>query len=127
MEGSELLAMLATEAERRCPGIISGVEEIAASDDGDSTRIEELRVEAHGLKGAALVVGQERLAELARLMEQFLRTCVDSGRVNPAGAAAVVTAASAFTEGAQAAAEGVGEPSSVGESLDALAERPQGT
>lgn len=112
--------MLATEAERRSPAIISGIEELAASDVEDSARIEELRVEAHGLKGAALVVGQARLADLARLIEEYLSGCVDSGRINPANAAAVITATSAFTEGAQAAAEGVGEPSSVRDSLAAL-------
>jgi HPt (histidine-containing phosphotransfer) domain-containing protein len=112
--------MLATEAERRCPTIIDGVEGLAASGDQDSGRIEELRIEAHGLKGAALVVGQERLADLAKLIEEFLAGCVDSGRINPASAAAVVSASSAFTEGAQAAAEGVTEPSSVRDSLQTL-------
>jgi chemotaxis protein histidine kinase CheA len=112
--------MLAAEAERRSPTIIGGIEELAVSGKKDSGRIEDLRVEAHGLKGAALVVGQERLADLASLIEEFLAACVDSGRINPARAAAVVTATSAFTEGAQAAAEGVGEPSSVGDSLHSL-------
>jgi chemotaxis protein histidine kinase CheA len=116
----ELLSMLAAEAERRGPTIIIGIEDLAASGKKDSDRIEELRIEAHGLKGAALVVGQERLADLARLIEDFLAGCVDSGRINLANAAAVVTATSAFTEGAQAAAEGVGEPSSVRDSLDTL-------
>jgi chemotaxis protein histidine kinase CheA len=120
MGDPELLSMLAAEAERRGPTIITGIEQLAASGERDSGRIEELRVEAHGLKGAALVVGQERLADLARLIEQFLADCVDAGSINPANAAAVVTAASAFTEGAQAAAEGVGEPSSVGDSLEIL-------
>ena len=112
--------MLASEAERRGPTIIAGIEELAASGDKDPARIEQLRVEAHGLKGAALVVGQTRLADLARLIEEFLAGCVDSGEVNTADAVAVVTATSAFTEGAQAAAEGVGEPSSVADSLSAL-------
>ncbi len=40
-------------------------------------------------------------------------------RVSPAPFSGV-TATSAFTEGAQAAAEGVGEPSSVSDCLDAL-------
>jgi chemotaxis protein histidine kinase CheA len=120
MNDPELLTMLAAEAERRSPTIITGIEELAASGDKNSGRIEELRVEAHGLKGAALVVGQERLADLAKLIEEFLAGCVDSGRINPTNAAAVVTATSAFTEGAQAAAEGVGEPSSVGDSMEAL-------
>jgi chemotaxis protein histidine kinase CheA len=120
MEDPELLRMLAAEAERRSPTIISGIEELAASGDRDPERIETLRVEAHGLKGAALVVGQERLADLAKAIETFLADCVSAGQVNPSGAAAVVTATSAFTEGAQAAAEGVREPSSVSDSLDAL-------
>jgi chemotaxis protein histidine kinase CheA len=120
MADTELLTMLATEADRRSPTIITGIEELLASDEEDSSRIEALRVEAHGLKGAALVVGQERLADLARMIEEYLAGCVDSGRINPTNAAAVITATSAFTEGAEAAAEGVGEPSSVRESLAAL-------
>jgi chemotaxis protein histidine kinase CheA len=112
--------MLAAEADRRGPMIISGLEELASSGKKDPDQLEKLRVEAHGLKGAALVVGQERLADLARLMEQFLADSVKSGRLNPSSAAPNVAAASAFNEGAHAAAEGVGEPSSVGDSLSAL-------
>jgi chemotaxis protein histidine kinase CheA len=120
MGDPELLTMLAAEAERRSPTIITGIEDLAVSGDKNPERIEELRVEAHGLKGAALVVGQERLADLAKGIEKLLVSCADSGQINPTNAAAVVTATSAFTEGAQAAAEGVGEPSSVGDSLEAL-------
>ena len=120
MGDDELLAMLAAEAERRAPLIISGLEKLAASNRRDPKRIEALRVEAHGLKGAASVVGQERLAELARLMEQFLKDSIESGRIGPAPAATAIAAASAFTEGAQAASEGVGEPKAVGESIEAL-------
>jgi chemotaxis protein histidine kinase CheA len=116
----ELLSMLAAEAERRTPTIITGIEALAASGEKDSARIEELRVEAHGLKGAALVVGQDRLADLARKIELYLADSVDSGRISPTAAATVVAAASAFTEGAQAAAEDVAEPSSVSESLEAF-------
>jgi chemotaxis protein histidine kinase CheA len=116
----ELLDMLAAEADRRGPMIISGLEQLTASNKKDSKAIEALRVEAHGLKGAALVVGQERLAELARLMEQFLRDCAETGRIDPAPAATAIAAPSAFTEGAQAAAEGVGEPKAVGECIEAL-------
>ena len=120
MGDSELLSMLASEADRRSPTIISGVEELAASGKKDPDRIEQLRVEAHGLKGAALVVGQDRLADLARGMEEFLAGCIKSGTIKPAAAASVMAAASAFNEGAHAAAEGVGEPSSVSDSLEAL-------
>jgi len=112
--------MLAAEADRRTPPIIEGIEALAASGEKNSDRVEELRIEAHGLKGAALVVGQDRLADLARKIEEYLAGCVDSGRIKPGAAATVVAAASAFSEGAQAAAEGVGEPSSVGDSLQAF-------
>jgi chemotaxis protein histidine kinase CheA len=112
--------MLASEADRRSPEIIAGIEALASSGESDPARIEELRVEAHGLKGAALVVGQDRLADLARRIEKFLADAVESGRIKPGSAATVIAAASAFNEGAQAAAEGVGEPSSVRDSLSAL-------
>jgi chemotaxis protein histidine kinase CheA len=119
---AELLEMLAAESQRRGPVLISGLEELAGSGKKDPDRLEKLRVEAHGLKGAALVVGQERLAELARLIEQYLAGCVKKGRIEPGTAAKLVTAASAFSEGAQAAAEGVTEPAEVGRSLEALAD-----
>jgi chemotaxis protein histidine kinase CheA len=118
----ELLTMLANEAGRRTPTLIEGVEALAATGQKDSTRVEELRVEAHGLKGAALVVGQDRLAELAKEIEEFLAGCVDTGQIQPGAAAALIAGASAFNEGAEAAAEGVAEPSSVGESLAALSD-----
>jgi HPt (histidine-containing phosphotransfer) domain-containing protein len=112
--------MLAAEAERRSPTIIDGLEALAASGEKDPNRIEKLRVEAHGLKGAALVVEQDRLADLARKIELHLAGSVEKGRIKPGPAADLIAAASAFNEGAQAASEGVGEPSSVGESLQAL-------
>jgi len=120
MGDPELLTMLAAEAERRTPAMITGLEQLAATGEKDANRIEGLRIEAHGLQGAALVVGQDRLANLAREIEEFLAGCKETGRLNPGAAATLVAAASAFNEGAEAAAEGVAEPSSVGESLEAL-------
>jgi chemotaxis protein histidine kinase CheA len=120
MEDPELLRMLAAEADRRCPAIIAGLEELAVSSKKDAGRIEQLRVEAHGLKGAAQVMGQERLADLARRIEAFLADRAESGRIKPGAAGTVIAATSALNEGAQAAAEGVGEPKSVRESLAAL-------
>src|SRR5206468_11263294 len=100
MGDPELLTMLSVEAERRGPTIIAGIEDLAGTGLKDTDRIEQLRVEAHGLKGAALVHRQDRLADLARLIEEFLVGCATSGRINPANAAPVVAATSAFTEGA---------------------------
>ena len=120
MAEPELLDMLAAEAQRRSPALITGVKDLAGSDKKQPDRVESLRVEAHGLKGAALVVEQDRLANLAKRMETFLVGAVESGRIAPADAAKIVAAASAFSEGAQAAAEGIAEPPSVRESLEAL-------
>jgi chemotaxis protein histidine kinase CheA len=120
MGDPELLTMLAAEADRRSPVIIAGAEALVSSGEKDPDRIEQLRVEAHGLKGAAQVVGQERLADLARRLETFLADCAQTGRIKAGEAATVIAAASALNEGAQAAAEGVGEPKSVRESLAAL-------
>ena len=114
--------MLAAESDRRSPAIIAGIEEIAASSKGDPDRVEELRVEAHGLKGAALVVGEDRLAELAKLIELFFVARGKSGKIDPSDAATVIAAVSALNEGAAASAESVGEPSAVGESLKALSD-----
>jgi chemotaxis protein histidine kinase CheA len=116
----ELLTMLAAEAGRRTPGLIEGIEQVAASNKKDSDRIEQLRIEAHGLKGAALVVGQDRLADLAKKIEQRLAECRDGGRIAPAPAADLIAAASALNEGAEAAAEGISEPPTVGDSLATL-------
>ena len=45
MEDPELLTLLAAEAERRGPMIITGIEELATSGEKNPARIEELRVE----------------------------------------------------------------------------------
>ena len=119
-EDPDLLGMLAEEADRRCESIIGGAEEMAKSGDANPQRIEALGAEAHGLTGAASVVGQERLAELAKQLELALIERAERGTIDVEFAATVITAASALREGAQAAAEGVGEPGSVADSLAKL-------
>ncbi len=120
MADSDLLGMLASETDRRAAAIIDGVEDLARTGESDPSRVEQLRVEAHGLKGAATVVGQDRLAELAERIESILAKRTAEGRIGVDLAARLVTAASALDEGAQAAAEGITEPSSVGNALDDL-------
>ena len=120
MGESELLDMLATEAERRTPAIIDGVRRLTEPADPDPDGIEEIRVEAHGLKGAALVVGQKRLSELAREMEVSLVQQTASGTIDKKLADGLVNAAEAFRDGVQAAANGKDEPSSVVKALEGL-------
>ena len=77
-------------------------------------------MEAHGLKGAAMVVGQSRLGELAEQMEIAIVQCTAAGTIEPGLAAEITAAAEAFQEGVKAAAKGKSEPKSVGQSLAAL-------
>lgn len=120
MVETDLLDMLASETDRRAETIIKGVEELAGSGKTDSAQVEELRVEAHGLKGAAVMVGQSRLGELAEQLERFFADRTDSGRLEPKEAAAAVAAVSSLDEAAKAAAEGSPEPPSVAEALGRL-------
>jgi len=120
MGDTELLDMLATECDRRSVTIIEGVESLAESGDSAPERVEALRVEAHGLKGAALVVGQSRLAELALRIETILTTRIAPGTIDMDVAAKLVPATSALREGAQAAADDTEEPPSVASALDSL-------
>jgi chemotaxis protein histidine kinase CheA len=121
MPHSELLDMLASETDRRCETIIKGVEGLAESDSSDADQLESLRVEAHGLKGAALVVGQPRLAELARRIEMVFTEHHGTGTIPSDLAADVISAAKALHEGALAAAHDTDEPASVAQSLELLA------
>jgi chemotaxis protein histidine kinase CheA len=121
MAETDLLDMLASETDRRADTIIEGVEKLAGSGEPDSARVEELRIEAHGLKGAAMVVGQSRLGELAEQLERFFADRTDSGRIDPKEAAIAVAAVSSLDEAAKAVAEGVPEPPSVADSLRRLA------
>ena len=112
--------MLATETDRRSGTIVKGVQKLAKSGKSDPAKVEELRVEAHGLKGAAMVVGQERLAQLALGMEEALASRAESGQIDPALADSIVGAINALHDGTKAAAEGAAEPPSVEQSIKAL-------
>ena len=114
--------MLATETDRRSATLIEGVEALAESGESAPERVEVLRVEAHGLKGAALVVGQSRLAELALRIEAILTTRMAPGTIDMDLAAKLVPATSALREGAQAAADDADEPPSVEAALESLAD-----
>jgi chemotaxis protein histidine kinase CheA len=122
MANPEHLAMLATETGRRTATIIEGVEQLAESGAPDPERVEALRAEAHGLIGAAAIVDQPRLAQLAERIERILLARHDSGTIDAELAARLVPAATALHEGAQAVAEGAAEPPTVAAALAALAD-----
>lgn len=81
---------------------------------------ETLRAEAHALKGTASVVGLQRLAELAGLMESDLKDAVKNASIKENRARQIAEAAQALADGAQAASEGRDEPPDVGRSLAQL-------
>jgi chemotaxis protein histidine kinase CheA len=112
--------MLAAETDRRAPALIEGVEALARADQPDPALVEELRVEAHGLKGAAMVVGRPRLAELAERIEIALAGVAANGRIEAGLAAGVAGAVSALRAGARAAAAGEPEPPAVAEAIASL-------
>lgn len=118
---SDLLEMLASETDRRTPAILEGVRELGSTAEPDPERIEALRVEAHGLKGAAMVIGEKRLSDLAQQIEIALVARVGPGTIDPELASKLALAMEAFQAGVQAAAKGQAEPASVGEWTTALA------
>ena len=120
----EILEMLATEADRRVPLIVKGLRELSESGERDPERIEELRVDAHGLKGAAMVVGQARLAELGERVEIALVQRIGPGTIQPSLATRMVAAITAFRDGARAAADEKPEPASVDAALSELRAKP---
>ncbi len=112
--------MLAKEADRRVPAVKKGLRKLAKASKPDPDKVEELRVEVHGLKGAALVIGEDHLGRLAERAERLLAARTDDGTIDAALAARLSEAMDAFREGSQAAADGEPEPDSVPESLVAL-------
>jgi chemotaxis protein histidine kinase CheA len=116
----ELHEMLAAEADRRVPPMQKSLRKLAKATKPDPDAVEELRVEVHGLKGAALVIGQDHLGRLAERAEQLLAARAGEGTIDPELAGRLGGAMDAFREGARAAAEGESEPSSVPDALVAL-------
>ena len=120
MADNELLQMLATEAERRAPEMLEGIERLAAATEPASDEVERLRIDAHGLRGAAMVVGQQRLAELSEQLEIALVQRTAPGTIDTELASKLTAGVSGLREGARAAAAGEPEPASVGEGLAVL-------
>jgi chemotaxis protein histidine kinase CheA len=119
----ELLVSLVDEGRRREGRLADGAQRATDAEPGDAARatLEEIRTEAHALKGAAAVVGQTRLFELARALEDLLVDAIAAGSLSQRRAAAIADAAHAFVEGAVASADGASEPESVRHSIDNLA------
>jgi chemotaxis protein histidine kinase CheA len=119
----ELLISLVDEGRRREGRLADGAQRASDAEPGPGARatLEELRAEAHALKGAAAVVGQTRLFELGRALEDMLVDAIAGGSLSQRRAEAIGRAAHAYVEGAEAAAEGAGEPESVRGSIEELA------
>ena len=112
--------MLAKEADRRVPDVTKGLKELEDSSRPDPDAIEALRVEVHGLKGAAMVIGEEHLGLLAERAEKLLAARTQPGTIDAGLNSRLTAAVEAFHEGARAAAAGEPEPASVEQALGAL-------
>ena len=112
--------MLAAEADRRVPPMQKSLKKLAKGTKPAPGAIEELRVEVHGLKGAALVIGQQRLGRLAEGAEQVLSASEREGTLDAGLAGKLLDSMDAFQAGARAAAKGDPEPPSVADALVAL-------
>jgi HPt (histidine-containing phosphotransfer) domain-containing protein len=117
----ELLITLVDEGRRRYGRLADGARRASEGGPGAHDELEELRTEAHALKGAAAVLGQTRLFELGRALETELIAAIEDGTLPRAKAEAIDRGARAYVEGAKAAAEGHAEPPSVIASIEDLA------
>jgi HPt (histidine-containing phosphotransfer) domain-containing protein len=117
----ELLISLVQEGRRREGRFAEGTSRAIGGGEGAPEALEELRAEAHALKGAAAVVGQPRLFELAKALEDLLLDAIAGGSLSQRRAEAITRAAHAYVEGAEAAASGAAEPDSIRASMDDLA------
>jgi chemotaxis protein histidine kinase CheA len=118
----DLFRTEAAERTNRITGLLSPmVEAERAPDAGELDQLlEDARREAHTVKGAAGMMGLQPLYELAERLEQALSRARAAGEVPEERARALIDAAHAFVDGAEAAAAGLELPASVGESLEAL-------
>lgn len=112
--------MLASEADRRVPAVRSGLRRLEELDSPDPGAVEEIRTEVHGLKGAAMVIGEDQLGRLAERAEKLLAARVEPGTIDAGLSHRLIAAVDAFHEGAAAAAEGRPQPDSVAQALGAL-------
>lgn len=112
--------MLSSEAERRLPVIEQDLDQLAAASEPDPEALERIRVEVHGLRGAAMVIGESRLAELAERVERVIADRIPEGTIETSLATRLNDSLRAFGDGAAAAASRQPEPPSVAESLGAL-------
>ena len=117
----ELLISLVDEGRRREGRLTEAAKRATGGHDAAPAALEELRAEAHALKGAAAVVGQPRLFELGKALEDLAMDAIAGGSLSLRRAEAVERAAHAYVEGAEAAAGGQKEPPSIATSMDDLA------
>jgi HPt (histidine-containing phosphotransfer) domain-containing protein len=117
----ELLISLVDEGRRREERLAEAARRATGGADAAGEALEEIRAEAHALKGAAAVVGAPRLFELGKALENLAMDAIAGGSLSMRRAEAIERAAHAFVEGAEASATGEPEPASVAASMDDLA------
>src|ERR1044072_6439846 len=102
----ELLISLVDEGRRREERLAEAAGRPTGGDDGAGEALEEIRAEAHALKGAAAVVGVPRLFELGKALEDLANDAIAGGSLSMRRAGAIERAGHAHAAGAQASASG---------------------
>jgi HPt (histidine-containing phosphotransfer) domain-containing protein len=89
---ARLRELFADETARRAPVVIEGCEAVAEDGVHTPELLELMRAEAHGIKGAAAVIEQQQLAELAGRIEALLADRCSSGLLEPELASRIAAA-----------------------------------
>jgi chemotaxis protein histidine kinase CheA len=115
-----LRELFADETARRIAVVVEGCEAVAEDGVHAPELIDSMRREAHAIKGAAAVIGQSRLAELAGRIEDLLAARHDSGLLEPELAARIATAARTLDDAAAALQRAEGYEPQVSRALESL-------
>jgi chemotaxis protein histidine kinase CheA len=116
---ARLHELFADETARRAEVVIEGCELVADDAVHTPELLDSMRAEAHAIKGAAAVIGQSRLAELAGRIEVLLAERRGSGLLEPRLAVRIAAATRTLEEASVALAEQRKEPD-VGAAIESL-------
>jgi chemotaxis protein histidine kinase CheA len=117
---ARLRELFAEETARRAEVVIEGCEMVAEDAVHTPELLDSMRAEAHGIKGAAAVIGQSELAELAGRIEVVLGERRSSGLLEPEMASRIADATRTLEQASVALAGRQGEQPDVDAALASL-------
>ena len=117
---ARLRKLFAEETARRAEVVIEGCEMVAEDAVHTPELLDSMRAEAHGIKGAAAVIGQSALAELAGRIEVLLAERRSSGLLESEMASRIADATRTLEEASAALARPQGEQPDLGAAIASL-------